>query len=34
MKNDENRNILPKHLTLAIKKMRQILITHYNYMDC
>ena len=34
MKNDKNRKILPQHVSLAIKKMGQILITQRKYMDC
>ena len=34
LKNDENKNILPQHGSLAIKNMVKILITHRNYMYC
>ena len=35
LKNDENRNILPQHVSLAIKKYgEKILINHRNYMYC
>ena len=32
--NEKNKNILPKHVSLAIKKVGLILITQRNYMGC